>query len=95
MKHKILQYWNLGSIVCGVVLMSSKLVLFNVSVSFLVTAANVGKDYYKTSTTFFFSIMMMFTRNKTTKNTCNKAPTTVYCAVGEKSKFKMLNSNNN
>ena len=23
----------------------------------------------------FFSIMMMFTRNKTTKNTCNSAPT--------------------
>ena len=37
----------------------------------------------------------MFTRNKTTKNTCNSAPTTVYCAVGGKSKFKMLNSNNN
>ena len=43
----------------------------------------------------FFSIMIMFTRNKTTKNTCNSAPTTIYCAVGEKSKFKMLNSNNN
>ena len=43
----------------------------------------------------FFPIMMMFTRNKTTKNTCNSAPTTIYCAVGEKSKFKMLNSNNN
>ena len=26
---------------------------------------------------FFFSIMMMFTRNKTTKNTCNSAPTTI------------------
>ena len=43
----------------------------------------------------FFSIMMMFTTNKTTKSTCNSAPTTTYCAVGEKSKFEMLNSNNN
>ena len=36
----------------------------------------------------------MFTRNKTTttKNTCNSAPMTIYWAVGEKSKFKMLNS---
>ena len=25
----------------------------------------------------FFSIMMMFTRNKTTKNTCNSDPTTM------------------
>ena len=39
--------------------------------------------------------MMMFTRNKTIKNTCNSAPTIIYCAVGEKSKLKMLNSNNN
>ena len=39
--------------------------------------------------------MMMFTRNKTTKNTCNSAPTTIYCAVREKSEFKMPNSNNN
>ena len=38
---------------------------------------------------------MMITRNKTTKIACNSAPTTIYCAVGEKSKFKMLNSNNN
>ena len=38
---------------------------------------------------------MMFTRNKTTENICNSAPTAIYCAVGEKSKFKMLNSNNN
>ena len=36
----------------------------------------------------------MFTRNKTMKNTFNSAPTTIYCAVGEKSKFEMLNSNN-
>ena len=43
----------------------------------------------------FFPIMMMFTRIKATKNTCNSAATTIYCAVGEKSKFKMLNSNNN
>ena len=40
----------------------------------------------------FFSIMMMVTRNKTTKNICNSNPTTIYCAVGEKSKFKMLHS---
>ena len=38
--------------------------------------------------------MMMVTRNKTTKNTCNNVPTTIYCAVGEKSKLKMLNPNN-
>ena len=39
--------------------------------------------------------MMMFTRN-IINNTCNSsAPTTVNCAVREKSKFKMLNSNNN
>ena len=37
----------------------------------------------------------MFIRNKATKITCNSAPTTIYCAVGEKSKFKMTNSNNN
>ena len=37
----------------------------------------------------------MFTRNKTRKNTCNSASTTIYCAAGEKSKFEMLNSNNN
>ena len=42
----------------------------------------------------FFSIMMMVTRNRTTKNTCNSTPTTIYCAVGEKSKFTMLHSNN-
>ena len=46
-------------------------------------------------TTYFFSTMMMVTRNKTTKNTCNSAPTTMYCAVGEKPNFIMLNSNNN
>ena len=40
--------------------------------------------------------MMMFkVRNKTTKNTCNSAPTTIYCAEGEESKLKMLNSINN
>ena len=39
--------------------------------------------------------MMMFARNKTTKNTCSSAPTTVYCPVGGKSKFKMLNSKYN
>ena len=33
---------------------------------------------------------MMVTRNKTTKNTCNSAPTTVYFAVRDKSKFKIL-----
>ena len=37
----------------------------------------------------------MVTRNKATTNTCNSAPTTIYCAVAEKSKFKMLNSSNN
>ena len=37
----------------------------------------------------------MFTRNKTSKNTCNSAATTIDCAVGEKWKFKMVNSNNN
>ena len=42
----------------------------------------------------FFSIMMMFTRNEI-KNTCSSAPLTIYCAVGEKSKFEILNSNNN
>ena len=36
---------------------------------------------------------MMVTRNKTTKNASNSAPTTIYCAVGRKSKFKMLDSN--
>ena len=36
----------------------------------------------------------MVTRNKTTKNTCNSAPTTMYCAVEAKSKSKMLNSSN-
>ena len=41
-----------------------------------------------------FSIIMMVARNKTRKHTCNSAPTTIYCAVGEKSKFKMPNSNN-
>ena len=35
----------------------------------------------------------MVTRNKTTKNTCSSAPTTMYCAVEAKSKFKMLSSN--
>ena len=34
----------------------------------------------------------MVARNKTTKNTCNSVPTTIYCAVVEKSKFKMLDS---
>ena len=38
---------------------------------------------------------MFFTRNKTIKNTCNSTTTARYCAVGEKSKFKMLNSKNN
>ena len=33
--------------------------------------------------------MMMVKRNKATKNTCNSAPTTIYCAVGEKSKIKI------
>ena len=37
----------------------------------------------------------MFTINKTTQNTGNSAPTAIYCAIGEKSEFKMLNSNNN
>ena len=37
----------------------------------------------------------MFTRNKTTKNTSNSSPTTIYCSDEEKSKFEMLNSNNN
>ena len=40
----------------------------------------------------FFSIVMV-TRSKTTKNRCNSALATIYCAVGEKSEFKMLNSN--
>ena len=35
----------------------------------------------------------MVTRNKT-KNTRNSVLTTIYCAVGEKSRFEMLNSNN-
>ena len=39
--------------------------------------------------------MVLITINKTTKSTCNSAPTTIYCAVGEKLQFKMLNSNNN
>ena len=34
----------------------------------------------------------MFIRNGTTKNTCNSAPTTIGCAVGEKSKFKVNKS---
>ena len=38
---------------------------------------------------------MIVTRNKITKNTPNSAPMTIYCAVREESKFKMLNSNNN
>ena len=38
---------------------------------------------------------MMLTKNKITKITCNSVPTTLCCAVGEKSKFKMLNTNNN
>ena len=37
---------------------------------------------------------MAVTGNKTTKNTCSSVPTTIYCAVWEKSKLKMLNSNN-
>ena len=44
---------------------------------------------------YIYSIIMMSTRNKATKNTCNSAPTRIYCAVREKSKFKTLNSNNN
>ena len=37
---------------------------------------------------------MMVTGNKTTKNTYNSAPTTIYCAVREKSKFKMIKCKN-
>ena len=44
---------------------------------------------------FFFSIIMIVTRYKTIKkNTCNSAPTTIYYAVGGKSKSKILSSNN-
>lgn len=41
----------------------------------------------------FFSTLIMVTRNKT-KNTCSRAPATIDCAVGEKSKCNMLNFNN-
>ena len=44
---------------------------------------------------FYYTMVILFTRNKTPKNTCNSAPMTIYCAVREKSKWKMLNSNNN
>ena len=36
----------------------------------------------------------MLTRNKTAKNKCDSAATTIYCAVRKNSMFKMLNYNN-
>ena len=41
----------------------------------------------------FSSIMMILTRNKTIYYNII-SPTTIYCVIGGKSKFKMLNSNN-